>query len=148
MKKTSFGDFLKGLDFFGMPVNLSVDGQHKFRTKLGGVFCLIFALASLLYGSYRGYIMLARLETSFNQNTITNYYSQSDVISSIVLVEDAQGIVSKTWFNLAFGVFNDDLKEVPNFEQYFKLRVRNYAFTTLQTGVGEETPDAFKKSTS
>ena len=93
-----------------MPVNFSVDGQQKFKTKLGGFFCLIFALASLLYGCYRGYIMFGRLETSFNQNAITNYYSQSDIIKSIQLVEDDQGIVStKIGFNIAFGVFNDDL---------------------------------------
>ena len=36
----------------------------------------------------------------------------------------------KTGFNIAFGVFNDDLNNLPNFEQYFKLRVRNYAFVS------------------
>jgi hypothetical protein len=131
MKKTNFVDFLKGLDLFGAPVNLSVNGQHKFKTKLGGLLSLVFALSSLLYGSLRVYIMMKKLETSFNQNTIINYYSQSDVINSIDLVTNTQGIVQKkAGFNIAFGVFTDDLNILPNFDQYFKLRVRNYAFVS------------------
>jgi len=131
MKKTNFVDFLKGLDFFGAPVNLSVDGQHKFKTKLGGFLTLVFALSSLLYGSLRVYIMVKKLDTSFIQNTITNYYSQSDIINSIDLTTNTQGIAQKKpGFNIAFGVFTDDLNILPNFDQYFKLRVRNYAFVS------------------
>lgn len=49
-------------------------------------------------------------------------------------------------FNIAFGVFNDNLNILPNFEQYFKLRVRNYAFVSKNGGVGTKSPDAFVKS--
>ena len=90
----NFGEFIKGLDFFGAPVNFSIDGQHKIKTKLGGFLSLIFALCSLFYGSLSVYIMVQKLETSFNQNTITNFYNQNDVINSIKQITDAQGKVS------------------------------------------------------
>ena len=74
--------------------------------------------------------MFKKLNTSFNQTTIKNYYNDRDVIDSVKKVTDAQGIVDKkTGFNIAFGVFNDDLTIMPNLEQFFKLRVRNFAFT-------------------
>jgi hypothetical protein len=34
---------------------------------------------------------------------------------------------------------------VENDEQYFKLRVRNYSYLTLQSGVGSIVPEAFIK---
>jgi hypothetical protein len=34
---------------------------------------------------------------------------------------------------------------VPNFDQYFKIKLRNYSYLTLQSGIGGKVPDAFIK---
>ena len=131
MKLVGFSNILQKLDFFGAQVNLTINGQRKFKTKLGGFLSFIFALTSLFYGGFSAVILVMKLNTSFNQNTITNYYSQSDAINSIERKMDAQGkVTEKAGFNLAFGIFNDDLNTVPNFDQYFKLRVSNYSFVS------------------
>jgi hypothetical protein len=88
---------------------LTVDKQKKFKTKLGGFFSVIFTLTTLLYGSFRAYIMVCKFDTSFAQNTITNYFDSTKVFSSIEQAMDEQGNVSKKrGFNIAFGVFNSD----------------------------------------
>ncbi len=104
MGKTNFGEFLRKLDFFGVPVTLSVDGRHKFTTKLGGVVSVIFALTCLIYGTYQGYILFNKLDTSFNQSIITNHYGERHVISAVENVTDTYSdFTTKTDFNIAFG---------------------------------------------
>ena len=132
MKKKNFGDFIKQLDFFGAPVTFSIDGNHKFTTKLGGVCSLILALACLLYAILSGYILFLKLDTKFNQNTITNYYDERHIINAVKNVTDDLGnVMLEKGFNIAFGLFNDDLTILPNIEQYFKLRVRNFSFSSV-----------------
>ena len=91
MGKTNFGEFLRKLDYFGVPVTFIVDGRHKFTTKLGGVFSVIFALTCLIFGTYQGYVLFMKLDTSFNQSIITNYYGERHVINAVENVTDANG---------------------------------------------------------
>jgi len=59
------------------------------------------------------------------------------VISSVQPVTDKLGNVTKTTgLNIAFGVFTQDLQQVKNFNQYFRIKVRNFAFVS-QSGVGD-----------
>jgi hypothetical protein len=83
MVKSDFNSFKSGPHLFGATVNLTFDGQRKFKTKLGGFLSLNLALTSLLYGAYTTFILFQKLNTSFSNNAITNYYSQSYVINSI-----------------------------------------------------------------
>jgi len=94
MKKKTFGDLIKQLDFFGAPVTLSIDGQHKYTTKLGGVCSLILAVSCLLYAILNSYILFMKLDTSFNQNAITNYYDERHIIRAKENVTDDLGNVS------------------------------------------------------
>lgn len=114
--KSNFCDFLSKLDSFGAPVNLTVNGNRSFKTKMGGLVTLIFTFSTLLYAIYLAFIMVQRNETSFNQNFISNYYNEKHVISSVVQVADKKGnVANETNFNIAFGIFTDDLKLVENF---------------------------------
>ena len=123
MKQKDFGGVLRQLDFFGVPVTFRVDGNHKFTTKLGGVFSIVFAITCLLYGAWNGYILFMKLETKFSQNSITNYYNQQNVINSVSNITDDFGkVAKKQGFNIAFGIFNDDLNLLPNAEHYFKIK--------------------------
>ncbi len=138
--KNSFCDFISRLDSFGVPVNLTVNGNRTFQTKMGGFVTLIFSLIVLIYAIYFGNIMVVRTNSMFNQDTISNYYDERHMISSVTKAAVEEGkITNVTNFNIAFGVFTDDLELVDNFSSYFKLRVRNYACVTKQ-GAGKDLP--------
>jgi hypothetical protein len=66
MKQTNFGELLSNLDLFGATVNFSVRGKRHFKTKLGGLLSLTFAIVSLLYGTYNAHILFNKLDTTFN----------------------------------------------------------------------------------
>lgn len=56
---------------------------------------LVLAFMTLLFATYMSFIMFERLDTTFSQNTITNYYSEKDIIYSVekTNVTDAKGTV-------------------------------------------------------
>ena len=45
-------DIIAGFDKIGTPVGLSVKGQSKFRTKIGGFLTLVYVIVTLLYAGY------------------------------------------------------------------------------------------------
>jgi len=75
MVKTNFSSFLTKFYFFGTPVNLTVNGKSKFKTKLGSFLSLTLTLGFLLYATLSAFTLVTRRETRFYQNFITNYYS-------------------------------------------------------------------------
>ncbi len=94
---------------------------------------MFFALISLLFGAFKAYFLVSRLDTSFNQNIFTNHYTQSDVINSIEVVKDVTGkTATEKKFNVAVGVFSYGLNIEPNFVQYLKLQVKNLSFVEIK----------------
>jgi hypothetical protein len=76
-------DIISGFDKIGTPVGLSVNGQSKFKTKIGGFLTLSYVTVTLLYSCYQTTIMIQRLDTAKIQNIITNSFDQKHVIESV-----------------------------------------------------------------
>lgn len=71
-KANTIRQFVEDLDFYAMPVTMSIRGKDKFRTLLGGVISLILILFIISVFGYKLNDMINRNLTQIKKNTLVS----------------------------------------------------------------------------
>ena len=69
-KQTSLTNWSLSFDVFAKPVNLTFQGQDKFKTHIGATLTLICGLLVLCYSVFRFIPILGDTNTTITKNTI------------------------------------------------------------------------------
>jgi len=101
MSIKSLTDTLITFDFFAKPVNLTFQGQDKFKTPIGAIFTFFCSMLVLAYGVFRFWPILTDQNTILTKSTMlvnneNEFFSQKR--------EWSQGAQIKPKVYFAFGV--------------------------------------------
>ncbi|CDW89479.1 UNKNOWN [Stylonychia lemnae] len=101
-KQTLCKRFLRPLDIYGRPVQLTYQGQYEFKTTFGGGVSLIMITLFLLVSVQQVYDLILRKQSSYQQSQM--YFNQEDFQSD-------HDISSKN-FSMAFMLTDNNEEKV------------------------------------
>lgn len=117
--KFSVKRFLKSIDIFAKPIQLTYRGKEKFRSTLGGFFSILLFMFLISVFIVKLRDMVVRNNTSILKNTLVR------ISNSISEPED----ISNSKISFAFKLANYYGEVIPNDPRYGELHLSQFIIT-------------------
>ncbi|CDW72081.1 UNKNOWN [Stylonychia lemnae] len=116
-----FTHFVKGFDLYSQPINFSLNGQHKFKTIMGGAFSMIVVVLMIA-------LSIQRINDIQNQNLYTVKQGANYVFKNMPTQEINLSEKKITW---AFMISNYEKSQIYNDSFYGSFNIVQHQATQI-----------------